>query len=333
MTSTLTTPEALSTNGLASSEPELKTYLITPERAEWLLSLNTSNRRINLNNLAKITQAMIEDRFESFNGATIVVSKSGVILDGQHRLQAVVKSGKSVLLPMMIGVNDSVAPTIDQGLPRSVANILHIGGVDISNIHEISATARTLLKLDPRLPSAEDKTLVAAYIQEHLDELNEWVTFGVALSKVSPSMVLVSSKNAKKTRSITSSVVSALLVHMAREGADPDTLKGFFYGAARGFDLPPETIQQLSEAQLTTLQTLHRRLAAGQNTLARAGGGGFAKVLTEYAIYITAYSRYINSIPVQQAKAPKVAPADFAALPAVSTGRVFVKVYRGDEEK
>jgi len=67
--------------------------IITPEKAKELLENNAENqRKINKQRIKKYAEDMKNGSWV-YNGETIIVSKSGKLIDGQHRLMAVVESG------------------------------------------------------------------------------------------------------------------------------------------------------------------------------------------------------------------------------------------------
>jgi hypothetical protein len=58
------------------------------------------------------------------NGETVKLDSNGNIIDGQHRLQAIVDSGVTIELILVEGLNPSVADTIDIGRKRSIEQYL-----------------------------------------------------------------------------------------------------------------------------------------------------------------------------------------------------------------
>lgn len=98
---------------------------ITPDLAKNLLSNNKSNRRIDSSKLLFIVH-QIENGQWKLNGESIIISNDGEILDGQHRLSAVVKTGKSIGSLLVSGIDKNVFDTIDTGKARSAADVLYI---------------------------------------------------------------------------------------------------------------------------------------------------------------------------------------------------------------
>lgn len=106
---------------------------ITPELAAELLSLNTDNRSLRQKLIDEYAKAM-KNGLWTINGDSITISKTGVILNGQHRLHAVIVSGVSIVQTITSGLEDNVFPTIDNGRARSAGDALAISGNKNANI-------------------------------------------------------------------------------------------------------------------------------------------------------------------------------------------------------
>lgn len=106
----------------------VETMIITPGLALELLKSNTRNRRMNKELVTVYADQMTLEQWR-FNGESIIISKSNVLLDGQHRLAAIVKSGKSQQMVVVSGVADDAFDTIDTGRLRSAGDVLSIAGV------------------------------------------------------------------------------------------------------------------------------------------------------------------------------------------------------------
>lgn len=106
---------------------------VTPQLAAEWLNRNTNNRHIKETNLASITEHMLNDTFQSLNGDTIKFSKTGKLLDGQHRLQAVVDTGKTYDFIVVEGVEDAAFTTLDIGVKRRINDMFQIDKVEHAN--------------------------------------------------------------------------------------------------------------------------------------------------------------------------------------------------------
>lgn len=99
---------------------------VTPKDAVlWLDTKNAHNRPISESTVERYTQEIKAGRWK-YNGSSIVFSKEGFLLDGQHRLKAVVAANKSIETLIVWGVEDAAFDTIDDGNKRSLADVLAI---------------------------------------------------------------------------------------------------------------------------------------------------------------------------------------------------------------
>ena len=112
---------------------------ITPSFAKRLLEHNTMNRPLVQQRIKKFAGDMKRGAWQN-NGETIKVAKSGRVLDGQHRLHAVIQSGVSITSLIVEGLEEDSFHTIDTGSKRTNAQILGING--IKNANQVASAAR-----------------------------------------------------------------------------------------------------------------------------------------------------------------------------------------------
>lgn len=107
---------------------------VTPAKAkEWLEGSNEANRSRSEIMVDRYAADMKAGRWVP-NGETIVFNGSS-LLDGQHRLAAVVKAGVPVEMLVVTGVPSKAAPTIDTGKSRSIADFLRMrGNINCNNL-------------------------------------------------------------------------------------------------------------------------------------------------------------------------------------------------------
>ena len=101
--------------------------LVTPELAKILLGGNLKNRPKNNRNFKKLCSQLREGKWK-VNGATITLSRHWQILDGQHRLFAIVETGIAAPCILGFGFDPAVFATLDQGAKRTNADNLSIAG-------------------------------------------------------------------------------------------------------------------------------------------------------------------------------------------------------------
>lgn len=105
--------------------------LVTPSMAEKWLGNNTQNRKVNLGRVSFYAKAMSESKWE-LNGESLKFDSEGILIDGQHRLLAIIKAGVSIKTFIIQGLPSDVFKTIDTGRPRSGSDTLKINHVDNS---------------------------------------------------------------------------------------------------------------------------------------------------------------------------------------------------------
>lgn len=128
---------------------------ITPEKASEYLSQNSVNRNISVNTVDKYADDMKNGAWQ-LNGQPIVFGASGRLLDGQHRLSAIAKSGVPVMVAVVRGVDDSIS-VYDVGRARNVLDSLLIDGYDsdvanatniaVARLHNVLQTNKSTMSI------------------------------------------------------------------------------------------------------------------------------------------------------------------------------------------
>lgn len=108
-----------------TAQPTVRRVTINPAQAEALLSRNEHNRRFSENESRfKSLCRALENGEWKFNGDAIRIDKNGRLIDGQHRLRAVIKTGVTIDTLIVEGLEPESQQTIDTGKARSVADFL-----------------------------------------------------------------------------------------------------------------------------------------------------------------------------------------------------------------
>ena len=96
---------------------------ITPELAGVYLSRNAEGqRRINPNRVADYAADMKKGLWVA-NGEAVIFDDAGRLIDGQHRLSAIVRAGVPVEMLVVRGVESKSFQTIDQGCMRTIGTL------------------------------------------------------------------------------------------------------------------------------------------------------------------------------------------------------------------
>ena len=108
---------------------EFKKVLITPELAESYLTGNIKNRRAIDNRIKTYSKDMIEGRWKEDTAEFIKISKSGILLDGQNRLLAIIDSKASINMWVCFNMDDEIFDVLDTGKPRSAGDVFKISAI------------------------------------------------------------------------------------------------------------------------------------------------------------------------------------------------------------
>jgi hypothetical protein len=123
---------------------------ITPDFAEYVLETkNSKNRSMKPANLRRLVTAIDNGEWIITNQG-IAFDKEGNLLDGQHRLLAIVKTGKT--LPIMVARNmdPKIFNCVDTGTARTAADGLYIQGCSASKHLAAGIKVYLLYKRFPR---------------------------------------------------------------------------------------------------------------------------------------------------------------------------------------
>lgn len=107
--------------------------LIDVTEAAALLKRNTRNRNLNAKVVATLTRALANGEW-AVNGEAIKISEEGDVLDGQHRLAAIVQSGIPMETLVISGLPVATQDTMDAGRRRTTADVMKINGEDNANV-------------------------------------------------------------------------------------------------------------------------------------------------------------------------------------------------------
>lgn len=118
---------------------------LNPVLAGVLLERNPDNRNIRQTKVLQYETDMREGRWV-FNGEPVIVSKDGLINDGQHRLRAMVEANCTLPILFVFGVERNTRLTVDQGAARSAGDFLGMEGVE--NAKAAAAIAKLVIAIE-----------------------------------------------------------------------------------------------------------------------------------------------------------------------------------------
>lgn len=143
-------------------KPTAQFETITPDIANEYLKNNKSNRNLDNKRIARYAREMELGRW-LINGDTIRFDTDGILLDAQHRLEAIVKSGVTVEALVVRDLPKEAFATIDVGKNRSGGDILTISGHQY--VSHLASAARRVFTFDntpedaPKVASPQGKVV------------------------------------------------------------------------------------------------------------------------------------------------------------------------------
>lgn len=151
--------------------------MVTKAVAEAILSLNTGNRNVTEGWVDELARRMQAGEWMN-TGEPIILSRDGVLNDGQHRLLAVIQSGQSVKMDIRFGVDREAFRVTNTGKSRTPANVLSVLGY--KHTTRLAATAVILIRYRRMLArsaeSGEAPTILGemrgGYNASHLQVVN-----------------------------------------------------------------------------------------------------------------------------------------------------------------
>lgn len=160
---------------------------ISPAVAEKYLENRTRNRQINKRTVDRYAAVMNAGAWELTHQG-IAFDKEGKLFDGQHRMAAIVQSGKTIEFSVARYLKNEDVPmlVVDSGYARNAGDRLVIGGIVDAHGRTIYSILRGMLAIDcgvcsaQQLPPHEARIIYEAE-SKNIDFVLE--TFGVAHSK------------------------------------------------------------------------------------------------------------------------------------------------------
>lgn len=109
----------------ARGAPSTTLETVTPELAKQYLERNTNNRRISEAHVDSLARSLTAKEWRHTHQG-IAFSVSDALLDGQHRLRAIIKAGIPAQMLVTRGLPEDALDAIDTGRIRSIGNVLDL---------------------------------------------------------------------------------------------------------------------------------------------------------------------------------------------------------------
>lgn len=119
---------------MAEKKLDCEVVDLTPAAARELLDGNTRNRSLRRDYVRQLAGAMERGEW-MVNGEPVQVATDGTLLNGQHRLSAVVESGVTVPMLLVRGLPVATQKTMDVGTRRTLSDVLALHKeIDTTNL-------------------------------------------------------------------------------------------------------------------------------------------------------------------------------------------------------
>lgn len=104
---------------------------ITPELARTWLGFNTHNRNVRQRVVLAYAADMAGGHWR-WNGESVKFAADGTLLDGQHRLSAIVEADRTIPMLVVRGLENDAQETVDGGAKRKFADVLKLRGEPVA---------------------------------------------------------------------------------------------------------------------------------------------------------------------------------------------------------
>lgn len=153
-----------------SHEVRTITVRVTPTLAAEWLRRNRNNRKLTPRRVKQYAEHMLRGEWR-YTGEAIRFSKTGALIDGQHRLHALIESGIDLRIDVVTGLDDDVFDVLDAGKSRTGADILSIHGLDSWQSGTAASAIQMALNardgLHPGLSARNSNREVSAFWLDH----------------------------------------------------------------------------------------------------------------------------------------------------------------------
>ncbi len=127
---------------------QIKSVVITPKMAKEILATNhEKNRKIKPQVVQSYKRQMEKGLWRTNTGEGIKISDSQKLINGQHRLEAIVEFGKPVEMLIFYGIPEESMACIDDGIKRSLTDAMMINGKAVPNQMYVNGALTCLMTL------------------------------------------------------------------------------------------------------------------------------------------------------------------------------------------
>jgi hypothetical protein len=163
---------------------EIKKIFVDPIFAKSILSSgNINNRRITDAVVKRYADVILKGEWKEDTFEPIKISKSGRLLDGQHRLLAIVKANIGLWMHVATGLNEDIFDVIDTGRKRTGGDVISMLGV--KNGIMISAGIQFQRWIHGACSGARSPLLNTDIVDKYKQDADMWDEFSGMSQKLS----------------------------------------------------------------------------------------------------------------------------------------------------
>lgn len=121
---------------------------ITPKIAEKMLESNYSqNRKIKKKTVDSYSDQLKNGLWKDDSAESIKISSTKKLIDGQHRLSAIIQSGVTAVMLVVENITEDAISAIDDGSKRTLSDSILISGIENKKFNQ-KIIANTIISLD-----------------------------------------------------------------------------------------------------------------------------------------------------------------------------------------
>jgi hypothetical protein len=239
-----------------------KIVLISPELAkEWLALITRSQRKLRPGHVRMIARDIEEGRW-LLTGESFIFDRDGGLLNGQHRLTAIIEAGVAVLSLVVWGVDPESFVAMDSCTPRSKSDVL--GTLGHSNATALGSVAHLawLYMNDVKLSDGSMNKLSPVNSAKVIEEYPE-------LARAIPK--------GRSVRGLCHGIAVPAFCYWVFRQIDEDDADRFFHHFATGEDI----------SKGNPILALRTRLMGRANSMDRFEGNKFSQYTLLFLIFKT----------------------------------------------
>jgi len=156
------------------SEPNYDVLTVTPELAREILDNHENYRQLSPKRVQMYADAMEQNRWSI--AQPLIFSNEGTLIDGQNRLEAVIRCGIPQKFTVLTGIPQSSTSAIDGGQARTANQVLRHERPDSLSVAQVIRAVK-------ELPSTEGKASLNSEIPILWDKYQPYIYIGCEMTQ------------------------------------------------------------------------------------------------------------------------------------------------------